>query len=199
MSEVPFDTVRFERAIQRFDAVNATDPNRMIVDDVEQSKEVIYAKQMTRWQEKLYPKASEALRLAARCQHIKRWEIPRDSFPMDRVGYHHWRTTLYGFHAEVAGKILTEVGYDTPTIGRVQSLLKKERIKADAEAQALEDIICLVFLENYFTAFAKEHDDDKIVTILQRTWKKMSPVGHSAALNLQMPPEAQRLVERALA
>ncbi len=193
-----FDANRFANAIQRFDATNATDPNRVMVDGVDVAKEVLYAKQMTHWQEKLYPQASEPLRLAARCQHIKRWEIPRDAFPMDRPGYHRWRTTLYSFHADVAGKILTEVGYDAETVSRVQALLKKERIKTDPDAQALEDVICLVFLENYFADFAREHDDAKVITILQRTWKKMSPVGHSAALKLQMTPEAQRLVGMAL-
>jgi hypothetical protein len=117
---------------------------------------------------------------------------------MDRAGYHRWRTTLYSFHADEAARILGDVGYDAETIARVKSLLRKERLKADAESQALEDVVCLVFLENYFAEFAAGHEEDKVVNILKRTWAKMSPVGHAAALKLEMKPEARRLVERAL-
>jgi Domain of unknown function (DUF4202) len=158
----------------------------------------VYARRMTKWLGKLYPDASEALRLAARSQHIRRWEIPRNSFPMDRAGYHRWRTTLYTFHADVAEKILREVGYDDATIGRVRSLLRKERLKADPDVQALEDVICLVFLENYFADFAPKHDEEKVIVILRRTWAKMSEKGHAAALALELPKAARRLVERAL-
>jgi hypothetical protein len=189
---------RLARAIARFDAENAQDPNRVTVDDVEQPKELVYARQMTDWLERLYPDASEVLQLAARAQHIRRWEIPRDTFPIDRAGYHRWRTKLYGFHADVAEKILRDVGYDDATVGRVRSFLKKERLKTDPETQALEDVICLVFLENYFADFAQEHDEEKVVGIIKRTWAKMSPVGHAAALKLKLPDEAARLVARAL-
>jgi hypothetical protein len=192
------DAARFDRAIHLFDTTNAEDPNKVVVDGIEYPSELLYAQRMTLWQQRLYPDASEPLRLAARAQHIRRWEIPRDSFPMDRAGYHRWRTTLYTFHADVAEKILHQAGYDDETVRRVRSLLRKERLKTDPDVQALEDIICLVFLENYFAQFARQHDDDKVVTILQRTWAKMSPVGHQAALGLSMPDDARRLVERAL-
>jgi hypothetical protein len=183
-------TDRFNIAIEKFDAANAADPR---------GEEVVYAQRMTDWLGKLYPDASEPLRLAARSQHIRRWEIPRNSFPMDRAGYHRWRTTLYTFHADTAEKILREVGYDDETIQRVRSLLRKERLKADPEVQALEDVICLVFLENYFAEFAPKHNEEKVIIILRRTWAKMSAKGHTAALNLELPEEARRLVARALA
>lgn len=139
----------------RFDAANAGDPNRVMHDGKVMPSELLYAQCMTRWLTKLYPEASEPLQLAARAQHIRRWEIPRHSFPIDRAGYHRWRTTLYSFHADTAEKILREVGYDEATIGRVRSLLRKERLKVDPESQALEDVVCLVFLENYFADFAQ--------------------------------------------
>jgi hypothetical protein len=180
---------RFPIAIERFDAANAADPH---------AAEVVYSRRMTAWLDRLYPDASEPLRLAARAQHIRRWEIPRNTFPMDRAGYHRWRTTLYTFHADAAEKILREVGYDEATIGRVRSLLRKERLKADPEVQALEDVACLVFLENYFADFAPRHDEEKVILILRRTWAKMSDIGHAAALKLELPIEARRLVERAL-
>ena len=117
---------------------------------------------------------------------------------MNRAGYHRWRNELAAFHARVAGEILREVGYDEATVGRVQSLLKKERLKEDAEAQLLEDVICLVFLEHYFAEFAKGHEEEKVIGILKKTWRKMSERGHEAALKLPMGAEERRLVEKAL-
>ncbi|HEV8290322.1 MAG TPA: DUF4202 domain-containing protein, partial [Tepidisphaeraceae bacterium] len=166
---------KFQNAIERFDAANAKDPD---------GEALVYAQRMSEWLEKLAPDASEALKLAARSQHIRRWEIPRNRYPMNRAGYHRWRNELAEFHAKVAGQILSEVGYDQATVGRVQSLLKKERLKEDPEAQLLEDVICLVFLQHYFEEFAKEHDEEKVIGILRKTWRKMSERGHEAALQL---------------
>src|SRR5256885_357330 len=180
---------KFRNAIERFDAANSQDPD---------GAELVYAQRMSGWLERLAPDASEALKLAARSQHIRRWEIPRNKYPMNRAGYHRWRNELAAFHAEVSGKILREVGYDDATVGRVQSLLRKERLKEDAEAQTLEDVICLVFLENYFADFAKEHDEQKLIGILRKTWKKMSQRGHEAALKLPMGNAERKLVEKAL-
>lgn len=193
-------TSRLEAAFRAFDEANAADPNKVAADGEEWPKELIYARQMTRWMERFAPDASEALKLAARCQHIRRWEIPRDNYPRDRVGYLKWRTELKHMHARIAGEILAEVGYDADTIARVQSLLKKERLKSDPEAQTLEDVVCLVFLENWFADFAKQHEPDKIVDIVAKTWKKMSPAGHEAALGMahKLPKDALALVERAL-
>lgn len=179
----------FRLAIERFDQANAQDP---------QGKELPYAQHMTQWLDRLVPDASEPLRLAARCQHICRWEIPRGSFPMDRAGYLNWRKTLYRFHADRAAEILTEVGYDPGIISRVRSLLQKEKLKADPEMQALEDVICLVFLENYFADFAREKDEEKVVNILRRTWAKMSETGHEAAMGLPLSEDDRRLIAKAL-
>ena len=183
------DPHRFARALARIDAANAEDPN---------GKELLYSQRMSDWLDRVEPDASEALRLAARAQHVRRWTIPRSDYPMDRIGYLKWRTTLYRFHADTAGAMLREVGYDEGTVARVGSLIRKERIKQDAEAQTLEDVICLVFLENYFAEFAAQHDEGKVVNILRRTWGKMSERGRGVALTLEMPAEARRLVERAL-
>ena len=190
---------RFIRAIDLIDAANAEDPSREVHDDEDVPAALLYGRRMTEWLDKLYPDASEALQLAARAQHIRRWQVPRESYPRDRIGYLKWRTFLYGFHADQAEVILRETGYDDATISRVRSLLKKERIKTDADAQALEDVICLCFLENYFADFAPRHEEEKVIGILRKTWGKMSPVGHAAALKLEMPANARKLVERALA
>lgn len=190
---------RLQAALARFDASNAQDPRPTIgPDGAPVPSELLYARRMTAWLHRLYPQASEPLQLAARAQHIQRWNIPRDTFPMDRAGYHRWRTTLYRFHADTAAAILNEVGYDEPTIERVRSLLQKQRLKTDPETQALEDVACLVFLESYFAEFAATQDEQKLLTILRRTWAKMSPIGHAAALNLPLPPQLAALVKRAL-
>jgi hypothetical protein len=186
---------RFTAAIAQFDAANAQDPN--LIAGV--PAELLYARRMTDWLSRLYPQADEVLQLAARAQHIRRWTIPRSSFPMTRMGYHKWRTSLYSFHADTAAEILRQIGYDDATIARVRSLLRKEKLNSDPQMQRLEDIACLVFLENYFADFAPKHDEEKVIVILRRTWKKMSEHAHAAALQLPLPPEARRLVEKALA
>ena len=193
------DRERFTNAISQFDAANSEDPNSEVVDGEEYPKELLYAQRMTKWLDKIAPEASEALQLAARSQHIRRWDIPRREFLMDRRGYLRWRTSLYKYHAKTAAEILRRVGYDEATIDRVQRLLRKEALKRDPEAQCLEDVACLVFLESYFADFSKRYDEAKIIDIVQKTWKKMSPQGHRAALALALPPEALQLVQKALA
>ena len=192
---------RFDDAISSIDAANAADPNQETFAGRIWPKELLYGQRMTAWLERLAPEASESLRLAARAQHIERWHIPRTDFEDGKKGYHLWRTTLYRYHAERAGNILAAVGYDSATIERVGALLQKKHLRSDIDAQTIEDAACLVFLENYFTDFAAKHDDAKIIDIVRKTWAKMSPNGHAAALSLagQLPQNARRLVEAALA
>ncbi len=194
---------RFDGAMAAFDEANGEDPNVVVDGGATYPKELLYARRMSGWLDRLVPDASEALRLAARCQNIRRWEIPRRDYPMDRAGYLKWRTDLKHFHARLAGEILARVGYDDGTtadgtIARVQSLLRKERLKRDPESQQLEDVVCLVFLENQLVEFAEKHAEEKVVDIVRKTWTKMSPAGHQAALALALPPEARALIEKAL-
>jgi len=192
------DSNRFTTATAQIDAANAADPNRELFEGHEEPKELLYSRRMNDWLVRLAPNASEALRLAARGQHICRWTIPRSSYPMDRAGYLRWRSECKRMHAQKLGEILREVGYEEPTITRVQSLVRKEHLKADPEAQLLEDVICLVFLENYFADFSRQHDEAKLIDIVRKTWKKMSPRGHEAALQLSLSPDCRKLVEKAL-
>jgi hypothetical protein len=189
---------RYENALARFDAANAEDPNIEVIAGVETPRELLYARRMTACMDRLAPEASEVLRLAARSQHIRRWTIPRSAYPMDRAGYKAWRMELNRFHAEVAGDLMREAGYDAETIGRVQKLLRKEKLKVDPDAQLLEDVVCVVFLEFYFAEFASRHDEEKLISILRKTWVKMSPRGHAAALALELPEDMRKLVEKAL-
>ncbi len=190
---------RFDRAIERFDAANREDPNREVADGVEQAKELLYARRMTAGLDRFCPHAPEAVRLAARCQHIRRWTIPRTDYPEVRTGYRRWRTDLEPFHASTAAAILREVGYDDATVARVESLLQKERLKTDPDVQLLEDVICLVFLEHYLSDFVPKHDEEKLLGVLRKTWPKMSDHGRQAALELNLSAELRELIERAIA
>jgi hypothetical protein len=194
--------VRSERAIARFDAANAQDPNAEIVAGHARPKELVYAERMTAMLARFAPDASEILHLAVRCQHIERWKIPRTDFAADRIGYLQWRKKLNKFHAQVAGDILREVAYDEATIERVGALLKKEALKSDADAQALEDVVALVFLESYLAAFVAAHaeyEPARFADILAKTAKKMSPRGRTAALTLiALPPEVAPAVHGAM-
>ena len=189
---------KLTRAFLLFDAANRQDPNTEIHQGEEYPKELLYALRMTAQLNSFAPKASEALQLTARCQHICRWEIPRDSYPMDRTGYLKWRQDLKNFHAKKAAEILEEVGYEAEIIEKVQFLLTKKQLKKNAETQILEDVICLVFLEFYFEAFTAKHSEDKIVDIVKKTWRKMSDKGRTTALELPFSQQALELVEKAL-
>ena len=189
---------RFNDAIARFDRANAADPNEEIVGGVPEPKELAYARRMTDRLAAYAPDAPAAVKLAARCQHIRRWMRPRSECPEGRDGYRSWREDLARFHAETAAAILREVGYDTPTIERVGSLVRKERVKSDPDMQLLEDVVCLVFLEFYLGDFAGRHSERKLIEILRKTWRKMSDRGREEALTLDLAPELGALVEKAV-
>jgi len=187
---------RLGDALARIDAVHAGDPDK---DAAGRPKELAYAQRMSAWLERLAPQASDALRLAVRCQHLRRWSLARSAYPEGKVGYLRWRKDASLAHAALAAEILEQAGYGADVVQRVQSLVKKERIKHDPEAQLLEDATCLAFLELEFEAFARKHDEAKLVDILRKTWAKMSPAGREAALGLQLPAQLRALVAQALA
>jgi len=193
---------RFDQAIERFDAANAEDPSREEVDGRERPKALLYAERLTAMLARIAPDASEALRLAARCQHLQRWKIPRAEYPMTQAGYFQWRAQLRDFHVDLASAILTDAGYDDGTIARVNSLTRKEALKTDAEAQALEDAVALVFLESYLADFVAEHrdyDEAKLAGILTKTAKKMSAQGREAAVaSIALPAALAPVVRSAM-
>ena len=192
-------TDRFNAALRRFDEANASDPNTEVVDGKSYPRELIYAQWLTDWVLKLSPNASEPLRLAARCQHLCRWEIPRHSYPMDKPGYLRWRADLKKFHADKSGKILRDVGYDDTTVQRVQELNLKKNHPKDPEVCVLEDALCLIFLEHQLAPLAAKSDDDKMINALQKSWKKMTAAAHAEALKLNYGPREKALIEKALA
>ncbi|MCW8196601.1 DUF4202 domain-containing protein [Proteobacteria bacterium 005FR1] len=190
---------RFEQVISSIDAANREDPNREKADGQEYPKELLYGLRMSEQLDRFQPDASEVLRIAARAQHIRRWAIPRSDYPKDRVGYLTWRRDLGRFHAEQTAALMSQAGYDPDSITRAQDLLTKKGIKQNEETQTLEDVVCLVFLKYYLEDFATQHDEDKLVAIIRKTWGKMSDRGHQAALQLALPSHLNELIGKALA
>lgn len=186
--------------IDEIDRLNSQDPNIERVEGNDVAKELLYSQRMSAMLDEFEPKASESLRIATRAQHIQRWTIPRDSYSMDRKGYLVWRTELKKFHGNLTGTLMRKVGYSYEEIQRVDDLINKRRLKSDSETQTLEDVICLVFLKYYFDDFIEKHaqEPEKIIDIIQKTWRKMSDKGHVAALDLPHSEKALRLITQAL-
>jgi hypothetical protein len=191
-------TIPFLNASAWIDAENEADPNNEIYQDVTYPKELLYSDRMYERLMDFQPKASEAVQIAAKAQHICRWKIARESYPMDRVGYLKWREDLKKFHAKMTSEILKKAGYEDDFIDRVSFLIEKKLLKKDEETQLLEDVICLVFLEFYFDAFASKHDTEKMKNIIQKTWNKMSEKGHQEALKISYTPENLQLIKDSL-
>ncbi len=189
----------YARARAAIDAAHAADPKRAADG---RAAELVYGERIEAWVVKLAPDASEILRLAARCQHLERWTTPRDTYPMDKVGYHAWRRGLYVKQAERAREILLASGVAEAEAVEVATWVSKTGLKTNPGTQALEDAACLVFLENEIADFAASHADyteEKFIDILRKTWRKMSPAAQAAALALDLPAPIAALVRRAVA
>lgn len=189
---------KYQLALRSIDEAHAKDPKTIPCDGTLQPAELQYSQKMSKFLEKRCPNASEMLRLAVRAQHLKRWEVPRDSFSMDRNGYLLWRTHLKKRQAELAHQICLTSGYSVQDSDRVAALIRKENLKKDEETQVLEDVACLVFLDGEFEEFEKQHDEEKIISILHKTWAKMSDKGHELAADISMSDRAARIVAKAL-
>ena len=189
---------RFEIALALIDNRNSEDPNFYETNGLKFPKELVYGQRMTQKLLQFEPNASKALQIAARAQHICRWELKRNEYPMDRIGYLKWREALKDIHANITSEILKEVGYNDDFIDRTSLIIRKKLIKKNKESQIIEDVICLVFLDYYFEDFAAKHSEEKIIDILQKTWKKMSEKGHEHALKIVFSENSTRLVQKAL-
>ena len=187
----------FEKAFAQFDSYNSNDPNKEEYNGKAYPKELLYAIRMSERLDLFKPGSPDYLKLAARCQHIGRWEIPRNSYPMDKKGYLQWRNTLKFHHAKIAGDILTKCGYDSETIEKVKFLLLKKELTKNADTQTLEDVICLVFIQYYLDEFAAKHEDDKVVDILRKTMKKMSAKAIADAGKISISSRIQGLIQQA--
>lgn len=192
----------YEAAVEAFEAANAADPQiRADESGRHWPAQLLEARRLSAWVERLDPAASEALRLAAHCQHLERWTLPRSRYPEGRVGYKKWRSELARFHARRAREILLSLGYSEDVLAKVEAINLKRDIAADPDTQTMEDALCLVFLEFQLQEFAAKHagEEEKLLRVLKKTWCKMSARARQAALELVYAPEVRGLIERALA
>jgi hypothetical protein len=199
MTEIPENATCFSRAMALFDAANREDPNQ----DEGQPKELLYSQRMSEMLHRYAPDADEAVQLAVRAQHIRRWSAPRSDYPMTKEGYFQWRTGLYRMHAELAGDLMAQAGYDEASIARVQMAIAKRRLKSNPDSQLLEDIAGLVFIEHYMVGFVVSkpgYDEEKWIDIIRKTWQKMSDNAHRFAVSgaLRLPAQYVPLITRAI-
>jgi|SoiMethySBSTD1v2_1073268.scaffolds.fasta_scaffold138559_3 hypothetical protein len=199
MGQMENPDARLTAVLAAIDAANDRDPGRITIDGRPEPAELVYGRRMSATLARMAPDASAPLQIAARGQHIERWTSPRKSYPEGRIGYLKWRKDLRDFHATRLGGIMAAAGYGADDVARVGSLVRKERLKLDADAQLLEDVVCVVFLEHYVDGFMAKTDPEKLAGILAKTWAKMSPVGHEHALKLALAPAIPRLLEQGLA
>jgi len=188
----------FQNASAWIDAENAQDPNSETYQSKIHPKELLYSNRMYERLMNFHPNASEEVQIATKAQHICRWKMPRETYPMDRVGYLKWREDLKKFHAKTTGEILAKAGYSQEFIDRVSFLIEKKLLKKDAETQLLEDVICLVFLEYYLDPFVQKHDTEKLKNIILKTWNKMSEAGQQEALKINYTDANLQLIKDAL-
>lgn len=195
------DVARFQKAINAFDRANAEDPNTIVVSEATgpQPRELVQARRLSAWVKELAPNASEPLLLAARCQHIRRWQIPRAGYPSGRVGYLQWRTELARFHADTAAQLLSEVGYDSELIAAVRRLNLKQNLRSNPDSQTIEDALCLSFLQYELDDFIAKYPAEKVVEVIQKTWRKLSEQARERALTLPLAADALSIIQRALA
>lgn len=193
----------YEAALSLIDSAHSLDPNKLSGSEI--PYELHYAQKCTAYLRALCPSSSDqhepsaALRLAIRAQHFRRWEVPRSSYPDGRAGYLRWRSNLKTRQAELVKAICLEAKMTEGEAERVAALIRKEGLnKDDKETQILEDVACLVFLDDQFEEFEKGHDEEKIVGILRKTWGKMSERGREEALKMRMEGRAKELVAKAL-
>jgi limonene-1,2-epoxide hydrolase len=191
------DNDRFTRAISAIDAGNADDPNIVTIRSRTGPKEILHAELATEWVERLAPAPSEPLLLAARGHHFRRWTVPRASAPAGRAGYLRWRKSLQAQHARELGALLVEAGYESETVERVQSIVRKEHLASDPEVQVLEDALCLVFLETQLTDVAARLDPTTLTRVIIRTAEKMSAAGRAAIADVPLDEHARRILASA--
>lgn len=190
---------QLDSMLKAIDSVNSEDPNTTTINGATKPKELLYGQYMTACINQYWPQANELLQIAVRAQHIKRWHLKRTEFDAGKAGYLKWRIEQGKFHAQLTKGLMLENGYSEDDAETTAKLLRKEKLKSNADTQTLEDVACLVFLQHYFDEFAAKHTEEKIIRILQLTWRKMSAQAHEVALKLTLPGHLAALVGKALA
>lgn len=189
---------QLDDVLSAIDNINKEDINTTTVDGVAHPKELLYGQYMSACLNQYWPNANDNLKIAVRAQHIKRWHLKRAEYPTGKAGYLTWRKELGVFHAATTKALMLEHGYSEDQAETTASIIRKEKLKSNQDSQTLEDVACLVFLQYYFDEFAAKHTEEKIIRIVQLTWRKMSEQGHTIALTLTLPEHLATLVNKAL-
>lgn len=194
----------FEQVVSLMDTANKEDPNIEIADGKEWPKELLYSHRMSEMLERYKPMSDHVIQLAIRGQHIQRWKSPRDAYPMNRQGYHQWRTDLYTFHADSVAALMVKAGYDEEALQRVKNAVGKKGLKTNADTRLVEDVAGLVFIEHYMSAFVEKHpeyDEEKWIDIIRKTWNKMSADAHEFSLagHIKLPESLIPLILKSVA
>lgn len=190
---------QLKSVLDAIDNINRADINTTVVDGISHPKELLYGQYMSACLEEYWPNSSENLQIAVRAQHVKRWQLKRTDFPTGKQGYLTWRKALGLYHGATAKALMLEYGYRVEDAELTALIIRKQNLKSNSESQTLEDVACLVFLQYYFDEFSAKHKEEKIIRILQLTWRKMSTQGQEIALNLSLPSHLAQLVTKALA
>ncbi|MCU7834855.1 MAG: DUF4202 domain-containing protein [gamma proteobacterium symbiont of Taylorina sp.] len=194
---------KYEQVVDLINTANGEDPNHENDDDKAWPKELLYSHRMSDMLERYTPQADDVMKLAIRAQHIQRWKSPRDAYPMNKQGYHQWRTALYQFHADQLAQLMQTAGYTENEIERAKQAVSKKALKKNKDTQLLEDVSALVFIEHYMLAFVEKHpeyDEQKWLSIILITWKKVSERGQKFALSggIKLPESLLPLIEKAI-
>lgn len=191
-------TSKLNHVISLIDEANTDDPIQEIFEGQTFGKEALYSHRMLKELQRFDGDPSDVLTLACYAQHVCRWKVARSEYPTGLGGYLKWRTGLAAMHAEILAEAMQKAGYEEGEINRAKLVIQKKQLKNNPESQALEDVICLVFLNYYFAPFAAKYSDEKVIDIVQKTWGKMSEKGHAAALQIDFSDAEKALIEKAL-
>lgn len=188
----------YAAAVAAIDAANGEDPNVVVVRARSEPRARVEGSLAVEWIEHLVPGADDALRLAARAHHLRRWEVPRRTYPTGRIGYLRWRTAQKQRHAADVAELLGAVGYPPDVIARVQELVRRERLSTDPQAQAVEDAACLVFIETQLADMELQLDHPHLLEVIRKTARKMSAAGLAAVGSIDAGEAARSLLHEAL-
>ena len=189
---------RYDRAVAAIDAANGDDPNRVTVRGDDEPLALAHGRLAVEWVTRLVPDADDALLLAARAHHLRRWEVPRSSYPEGKAGYLRWKRDQRVRHANDIEALLADAGYDTVTIERTQALIRRDDLRTDAGAQAVEDAACLVFLETQLASVADRLDHAHLLDVLRKSARKLSPAALAAVADVPLDDAGRALLAEAL-
>jgi hypothetical protein len=191
-------TGHYEAAVAAIDAANADDPTYVHVRGVDQPLALAHGRLAAEWVATLHPDAPDALLLAARAHHLRRWELPRTQYQPGRAGYLRWKRDQRQRHSRDVALLLVVAGYPQLDIERVQALVRRDDLASDPGAQAVEDAACLVFIETQLADVSTKLDHDHLVDVIRKTARKMSPGALEAVASIPLGDPERALLAAAL-